>query len=181
MKHQVSLIILCLCLLSCKKEGNTRIKEIEVLRYGRACTDTIWPIFYISFNYLGEALAVSGLQESKFVYGIFKLHDMPMDNVFKHEEGIFKENLPSIQGSMYCLNVIYNDDSSKVIYIDDDKVYSNSSLLKFTENVASHINLKRKIKSDRSILNTKMKRFINFVVHNDSTIFHSPPPPPKIN
>ena len=181
MKKQVtSFIILCLFIFSCQKGNNTRIKEIEILRYERARIDTILPVFYTYVNSSGEALAIADLHKSKSDYCFFRLNKIPSEESFKYEEGKWKEDLPSIQGSRYCLNVIYKDNSSKVIYIDDDKVYSNSSLLKFIENIEPQNNLKRKMQSNTSILNRKMKGFINFVVHNDSTIMRSPPPPPKL-
>lgn len=173
-KQLISLIILCLFIFSCKKENNTRIKGIEILRYERARTDTILPVFYTYVNSSGEASAVANLQKNKLDYCIFRLNQIPSDQYFKNEDGKWKEDLPSIQGSRYCLNVIYKDNSSKTIYIDDDKVYTNSSLLKFVKDARPDFKRNRKFPSDTSLVNSKMKVFISFVVHNDSSIMRSP-------
>jgi hypothetical protein len=173
-KQLTSLIILCLFTFSCKKENNTRIKEIEILRYERARIDTILPVFYTYVNSSGKALAVANLQKNKLDYCIFRMNQIPSDESFKYDDGKWIEDLPSIQGSRYCLKVIYKDNSSKTIYIDDNKMYSNSCLLKFVKDARPDFKINRKFPSDTLIVNSKMKLFISFVVHNDSSIMRSP-------
>ena len=169
--------MLCLILISCKNEKKMQIKEIEVLNYERYGIDTILPKFYNCINSSGKTFAVSNHQKNKFKYITYEFNDFPIDQTFEKVEGVWKENLPSIVGGAYCIKINYRDKKSKIIYIENDKIYSNSSLFKFLEKINNKNKISEKIFGDTLKVNSKMKQLINFVVEDDSRISRSPPPP----
>jgi hypothetical protein len=177
MKPLLKLIVISLFVFSCKNETKNQITEIEILEFERYGNDTILPKTYNCVKSTGETFGIQEYPKNRYKYINYKLDKVPEYKTFENVNGNWRNDLPSIVGGAYCIKIHQKNKSSKEIYIENDKIYRNSSLMNFLAEVTKQNKLNRKLFNDTLTQNKKMEQLINIIIEKDPRGTKPPPPP----